>query len=167
MIAFPLSAMVGQENMRLALLLNAVDPAIGGVLISGRRGTGKSTAVRSLVNLLPEIIGVADCLYFCDPAVPQSMCSVCRERQARGEYLPLSNRPVPLVTLPLNASEDRVAGSFDLSSALQSGRRHFAPGLLAEANRGLLYIDEINLLNDHIADLLLDAAPLGVNRVEP
>jgi magnesium chelatase subunit D len=158
--------MVGQENMRLALLLNAVDPAIGGVLISGRRGTGKSTAVRSLVKLLPEITGVADCLYFCDPAVPESMCTECRERHKRGESLPVSNRPVPLVTLPLNASEDRVAGSFDLSTALQGGGCHFVPGLLAEANRGLLYVDEINLLNDHIADLLLDAAALGVNRVE-
>src|SRR6266699_993736 len=146
--AFPLSAMVG------------------GVLICGRRGTGKSTAVRALVGLLPKITGVADCPYFCDPAAPQSMCIECRARHARGETLPTGNRPVPLVTLPLNASEDRVAGSFDLSAALQSGRRRFAPGLLAEANRGLLYIDEINLLNDHIADLLLDAAALGVNRVE-
>ncbi|HEX6478846.1 MAG TPA: ATP-binding protein [Ktedonobacteraceae bacterium] len=166
MAAFPLSAMVGQENMRLALLLNAVDPSIGGVLICGRRGTGKSTAVRSLVKLLPEITGVSDCLYFCDPAVPQSMCSQCRERHARGESLPVSKRPVPLVTLPLNASEDRVAGAFDLSTALQGRGRHFAPGLLAEANRGLLYVDEINLLNDHIADLLLDAAALNMNRVE-
>lgn len=166
MVAFPLSAMVGQQNMRLALLLNAIDPMIGGVLICGRRGTGKSTAVRSLVELLPEITGVADCPYFCDPAMPHSMCSECRARHARGEFLPVSNRPVPLVTLPLNASEDRVAGSFDLSAALQSGGRHFAPGLLSEANRGLLYVDEMNLLNDHIADLLLDAAALGINRVE-
>ncbi len=166
MVAFPLSAMVGQQNMRLALLLNAIDPTIGGVLICGRRGTGKSTAVRSLVELLPEITGVADCPYFCDATLPQSMCSECRTRQTQGEILPISNRPVSLITLPLNASEDRVAGSFDLSAALRSGTRHFAPGLLAEANRGLLYVDEINLLNDHIADLLLDAAALGVNRVE-
>ncbi len=164
--AFPLSAMVGQQNMQLALLLNAIDPMIGGVLICGRRGTGKSTAVRALVGLLPKITGVADCPYFCDPAAPRSMCIECWTRHAQGEILATGNRPVPLVTLPLNASEDRVAGSFDLSAALQSGRRHFAPGLLAEANRGLLYIDEINLLNDHIADLLLDAAALGVNRVE-
>jgi magnesium chelatase subunit D len=166
MVAFPLSAMVGQQNMQLALLLNAIDPTIGGVLLCGRRGTGKSTAVRALVGLLPEITGVADCPYFCDPAAPQTMCIDCQARHARGETLPTGNRPVPLVTLPLNASEDRVAGSFDLSAALQSGGRHFAPGLLAEANRSLLYVDEINLLNDHIADLLLDAAALGVNRVE-
>src|SRR5437016_14561755 len=115
MVAFPLSAMVGQQNMQLALLLNAIDPTIGGVLICGRRGTGKSTAVRALVGLLPKIRGVADCPYFCDPAAPQAMCIACRARHARGEILPTSNRPVPLVTLPLNASEDRVAGSFDLS----------------------------------------------------
>src|SRR5712692_1417762 len=166
MTAFPLSAIVGQEKMRLALILNAIDAAIGGVLICGRRGTGKSTVARALTTLLPSITGVADCPYFCDPATPQSMCNECHARHQRGETLRRAQRPVPLVTLPLNASEDRVAGSFDLATALESGTRHFAPGLLATANRGLLYIDEINLLNDHIADLLLDAAALGVNRVE-
>lgn len=166
MTAFPLSAIVGQEKMRLALILNAIDAAIGGVLICGRRGTGKSTTARALTTLLPPITGVADCPYFCDPATPQSMCNECQARHQRGKTLPRAQRPVPLVTLPLNASEDRVAGSFDLATALESGTRHFAPGLLATANRGLLYIDEINLLNDHIADLLLDAAALGVNRVE-
>ena len=152
--------------MRLALILNAIDATIGGVLICGRRGTGKSTAARALTTLLPPITGVADCPYFCDPSTLQSMCNECKARHQRGETLPITQRPVPLVTLPLNASEDRVAGSFDLAFALESGTRHFAPGLLATANRGLLYIDEINLLNDHIADLLLDAAALGVNRVE-
>src|SRR5215467_11220188 len=166
MATFPLSAIVGQQHMRLALILNAIDPSIGGVLICGRRGTGKSTAVRALTTLLPPITGVADCPYFCDPAAPQSMCNECQTRHQRGETLPHAQRLVPLVTLPLNASEDRVAGSFDLAFALESGTCHFAPGLLATANRGLLYIDEINLLNDHIADLLLDAAVLGVNRVE-
>ncbi len=166
MATFPLSAMVGQQNMRLALILNAIDPSIGGVLICGRRGTGKSTAVRALTNLLSPITGVADCPYFCDPTAPQWMCSDCHLRYARNETFPLTQRPVHLVTLPLNASEDRVAGSFDLATALASGYSHFAPGLLAAANRGFLYIDEINLLNDHIVDLLLDAAALGVNRVE-
>src|SRR5579875_798851 len=166
MMPFPLSALVGQQKMRLALILNAIDAAIGGVLICGKRGTGKSTAVRALASLLPPITGVADCPYFCDPTAPQWMCSGCLARFERGEYLPTGQRPVPLVTLPLNASEDRVAGSFDLAGALESGVYRFAPGLLAKANRGLLYIDEINLLNDHIADLLLDAAALGVQRVE-
>jgi magnesium chelatase subunit D len=166
MTAFPLSAIVGQQKMRLALILNAIDPAIGGVLICGKRGTGKSTAARALTNLLPPISGVADCPYFCDPTTPQSLCNRCQTRVQQGETLPITLRPVPLVTLPLNASEDRVAGSFDLATALESGIRHFAPGLLAATNRGMLYIDEINLLNDHIADLLLDAAALGVNRVE-
>ena len=166
MTAFPLSAIIGQEKMRLALILNAIDATIGGVLICGRRGTGKSTAARALMTLLPPITGVADCPYFCDPSTLQSMCNECKPRRQRGETLPIAQRPVPLVTLPLNASEDRVAGSFDLAFALESGTRHFDPGLLATANRGLLYIDEINLLNDHIADLLLDAAALGVNRVE-
>jgi magnesium chelatase subunit D len=166
MATFPLSAMVGQQNMRLALLLNAIDPSIGGVLICGRRGTGKSTAVRALTNLLPPITGVADCPYFCDPTAPQWMCHDCQARYEREEAFPIAQRPVHLVTLPLNASEDRVAGSFDLATALASGLSHFAPGLLAAANRGFLYVDEINLLNDHIVDLLLDAAAMGVNRVE-
>ncbi len=152
--------------MRLALILNAIDATIGGVLICGRRGTGKSTAARALTYLLPPINGVADCPYFCDPTTPQSLCDQCQARLQRGETLPTTQHPVPLVTLPLNASEDRVSGSFDLAIALESGVRHFSPGLLATANRGLLYIDEINLLNDHIADLLLDAAALGINRVE-
>jgi magnesium chelatase subunit D len=166
MTTFPFSAIVGQHNMRLALLLNAVDAAIGGVLICGRRGTGKSTAVRALTSLLPPLTGVADCPYFCDPLVPELMCQSCHARYMQGKPLPTIQRPVPLVTLPLNASEDRVAGSFDLAMALQSGQRRFVPGLLAAANRGLLYIDEINLLNDALVDLLLDAAALGVNRVE-
>jgi magnesium chelatase subunit D len=158
--------MVGQQNMRLALILNAIDPSIGGVLICGRRGTGKSTAVRALTSLLLPISGVADCPYFCDPIAPQWMCNDCQGRYERNETLPIAQRPVHLVTLPLNASEDRVAGSFDLATTLASGVTHFAPGLLAAANRGFLYVDEINLLNDHIVDLLLDAAALGINRVE-
>jgi len=166
MSTFPLSALVGQHKMRLALLLNAIDPSIGGVLICGRRGTGKSTAVRALPALLPPLTGIADCPYFCDPLSPQAMCADCYTRYRRHEPLPTITRPVRLVTLPLNAGEDRVAGSFDLAIALESGRRHFSPGLLARANRGFLYIDEINLLNDYLVDMLLDAAALGINRVE-
>ncbi len=158
--------MVGQQKMRLALILNAINPSIGGVLICGRRGTGKSTAVRALTSLLPPITGVADCPYFCDPTAPQWMCNECQTRYDHQETYSIAQRPVHLVTLPLNASEDRVAGSFDLATALARGVSHFSPGLLAAANRGFLYVDEINLLNDHIVDLLLDAAALGVNRVE-
>jgi magnesium chelatase subunit D len=166
MATFPLSAMVGQQKMRLALILNAINPSIGGILICGRRGTGKSTAVRALTSLLPPITGVADCPYFCDPTAPQWMCSDCQTRYEHQETYSIAQRPVHLVTLPLNASEDRVAGSFDLATALARGVNHFSPGLLAAANRGFLYVDEINLLNDHIVDLLLDAAALGVNRIE-
>ncbi len=158
--------MVGQQKMRLALILNAINPSIGGVLICGRRGTGKSTAVRAFTSLLPPITGVADCPYFCDPTAPQWMCSECQTRYEHQETYSIVQRQVHLVTLPLNASEDRVAGSFDLATALARGVSHFSPGLLAAANRGFLYVDEINLLNDHIVDLLLDAAALGVNRVE-
>lgn len=166
MATFPLSALVGQQKMRLALILNAIDPLIGGVLIYGRRGTGKSTAVRALADLLPPLTGVVDCPYFCDPSADRWLCERCRTRLMHAERLPLLQRSVPLVTLPLNASEDRVAGSFDLALALERGERQFAPGLLAQANRGILYIDEINLLADHLVDLLLDAAALGIHHVE-
>jgi magnesium chelatase subunit D len=166
MIAYPFTAIVGQQQAKLALLLNAIDPLIGGVLLCGRRGTGKSTMARALTALLPQQRGVADCPYFCDPADPLMMCSSCRQRFTLGESLPIGQRPTPLVTLPLNAGEDRVAGSIDIAATLTSGSYHFSPGLLAQANRGILYIDEINLLNDHITDILLDAAALGIHRVE-
>lgn len=166
MVSFPFSAIVGQQQMRLALLLNAIDPSIGGVLLCGKRGTGKSTMARALTTLVPPITGIADCPYFCDPNALQWMCETCLLRIERGEQLPLATRSVPFVTLPLNASEDCIAGSFDLASALENGTRRFSPGLLATANRGILYVDEINLLNDHSIDLLLDAAASGVNHVE-
>jgi Mg-chelatase subunit ChlI len=146
-----------------ALLLNAVNPAIGGVLIKGSSGTGKSTAVRGLAELLPEIQVVADCPFSCDPRNP---CGSCRERIARGDTPPTVRRRRRIVDLPLNATEDRVSGSVDVARALVSGERALEPGLLAEANRGILYVDEINLLDDHLTDVLLDAAALGVNVVE-
>ncbi|MGQ9600756.1 MAG: ATP-binding protein [Anaerolineae bacterium] len=163
---YPFTAIVNQEAMRTALVLNAVNPEIGGVLIRGTSGTAKSTAVRGLAALLPAIDVVADCPFHCDPADARTQCATCQERVARGEKLPVITRPRVLVNLPLNATEDRVAGTLDLSRALREGIKALEPGLLAEANRGILYIDEINLLDDHITDILLDAAALGVNVVE-
>jgi Mg-chelatase subunit ChlI len=160
---FPFTAIVGQERLKQALLLNAVSPAVGGVLIKGTSGTGKSTAVRGLAELLPEIAVVADCPFSCNPHDP---CGSCRERVARGEQLPTVIRRRRIVDLPLNATEDRVSGSVDVARALKDGERALEPGLLAEANRGILYVDEINLLDDHLTDVLLDAAALGVNVVE-
>jgi Mg-chelatase subunit ChlI len=155
---------VGQERLRRALLTCAINPHIDGVLIRGPSGIGKSTAVRGLAALLPEIDVVAGCAFGCDPAAPE--CPACRARQTDAAPLPATRRPRRIVTLPLNATEDRVAGSLDLERALHDGVKALQPGLLAEANRGILYVDEINLLDDHLSDLLLDAAALGVNIVE-
>ncbi|HLM23933.1 MAG TPA: magnesium chelatase ATPase subunit I [Pyrinomonadaceae bacterium] len=156
---YPFTAIVGQEEMKIALLLNVVDPLIGGVLIMGHRGTGKSTAVRALSDLLPQIPVVDGCPYNCDPENP---CEQCSERGSLNSKL----APVPVVELPLGATEDRVCGTIDIERALSSGRKVFDPGLLARANRGFLYIDEVNLLEDHLVDLLLDVAVTGRNKVE-
>jgi magnesium chelatase subunit D len=158
-MTYPFTAIVGQEEMKLALILNLVDPLIGGVLIMGHRGTGKSTAVRALADLLPPIEVVAGCPYNCDPAQPCANCLTNHDRSSRSV-------PVPVVELPLGATEDRVCGTIDIERALASGRKVFDPGLLARANRGFLYIDEVNLLEDHLVDLLLDVAATGRNRVE-
>jgi Mg-chelatase subunit ChlI len=163
MVHFPFTAIVDQERLKRALLVNAVNPAIGGVLVRGPSGTGKSTAVRGLGELLPEIEVVADCAFSCSLQDP---CGSCKDRLTRGETLAAGRRPVRIVNLPLNATEDRVAGSIDIARALREGVKALEPGLLAEANRGILYVDEINLLDDHLSDLLLDAAALGVNLVE-
>jgi magnesium chelatase subunit D len=156
---YPFTAIVGQEEMKLALLLNVVDPLIGGVLIMGHRGTGKSTAVRALADLLPQITVVAGCPYNCDP---EDLCDQCRQNSDRDTRM----TAVPVVELPLGATEDRVCGTIDIERALAAGRKAFDPGLLARANRGFLYIDEVNLLEDHLVDLLLDVAVTGVNKVE-
>ncbi len=163
--AFPFAALVGQDEMKLALLVAAIDPSVGGVLVFGDRGTGKSTAVRGLAALLPEMRVVEGCRYCCDPADRAAWCEECRERKAKG---PLKTRaaPVPVVDLPLGATEDRVVGALDLERALSRGERAFEPGLLARANRGFLYIDEVNLLEDHLVDLLIDVAASGENVVE-
>ncbi len=165
-VLYPFSAIVGQEKMKRALLINAVEPRIGGLLIKGERGTAKSTAARALAELLPEIEVVADCPFSCDPHDEDGMCSDCLERWQRGEPLAVATRPTRLVTLPLNASEDRVVGTLDLERAVREGIKDFEPGVLAEANRSILYVDEVNLLDDHIVDILLDAAAMGVNIVE-
>ncbi|HEV2706937.1 MAG TPA: magnesium chelatase ATPase subunit I [Pyrinomonadaceae bacterium] len=163
---FPFTALTGQEEMKLALLLNAVSPAVGGVLVSGHRGTGKSTAVRALAELLPPVARVRGCPFNCDPSDTQNLCDDCRARHERGERLPRERAPVAVVELPLNATEDRVCGTLDIERALKEGVRGFEPGLLARANRSFLYVDEVNLLDDHLVDLLLDVAASGRNRVE-
>ncbi|MET0319747.1 MAG: putative cobaltochelatase [Duganella sp.] len=156
---FPFTAIVGQEQLRQALMLCAVDPGIGGVLIRGDKGTAKSTAARALADVLPPIERVAGCAFNCAADVPNEHCEICIER------LPATSA-VPFVTLPLGATEDRVLGSLDIGRALQGGHQSFQPGLLASAHRGLLYIDEVNLLADHLVDVLLDVAAMGVNRVQ-
>jgi magnesium chelatase subunit I len=169
---FPFSAIVGQDEMKRAILVTAVDPSVGGVLILGDRGTGKSTAVRALAALLPPIRATRGCAYHCDPARPSMSCPACREagwsRNAPGESrtCDVDLIPVPVVDLPLGATEDRVVGALDLEKALSHGQKSFEPGLLARANRGFLYIDEVNLLEDHLVDLLIDVAASGENVVE-
>jgi len=165
--AFPFSAIVGQDEMKRALIIAAIDPTIGGVLIFGDRGTGKSTAVRALASLLPPIRIVEGCAYNCDPARPASLCAACRAKAALGpDELKTKDAPAPVVDLPLGATEDRVAGALDIERALTKGEKAFEPGLLARANRGFLYIDEVNLLEDHLVDLLLDVAASGENVIE-
>jgi magnesium chelatase subunit I len=163
--AFPFSAIVGQEEMKTAILIAAIDPHIGGVLVLGDRGTGKSTAVRALAALLPSIKAVVGCRYGCDPQDKAGRCPDC-ERLRQGKPLKSHAIPVPVVDLPLGATEDRVVGSLDLERALSQGVKTFEPGLLAQANRGFLYIDEVNLLEDHLVDLLIDVAASGENVVE-
>ncbi len=160
---FPFTAIVGQEELTTALIINAIDPTVGGVLAFGDRGTGKSTAVRALAALLPQMQAVAGCRYGCDPADEAAWCEECRARATRPEVVAVS---VPVVDLPLGVTEDRVVGALDLERALTRGEKAFEPGLLARAHRGFLYIDEVNLLEDHIVDLLLDVAASGENVVE-
>ena len=163
---FPFTAIVGQERMRRALILNAVDTRIGGVLIRGERGTAKSTAARALAALLPKVSVVNDCRFGCDPDKPATWCTECKERFEGTTQIPSHVRTTSFVNLPVSATEDRVVGTLDIEQAIQKGERHFEPGVLASANRGLLYIDEVNLLDDHVVDVLLDSAAMGVNMVE-
>ncbi|MBB1092248.1 magnesium chelatase ATPase subunit I [Rhodopseudomonas palustris] len=162
---FPFSAIVGQEEMKLALLIAAIDQKVGGVLAFGDRGAGKSTAVRALAALLPKMKVVVGCRYNCDPDLPERFCEECKEKAKHGK-VKTAQVPVPVVDLPLGATEDRVVGALDLERALAKGEKAFEPGLLARAHRGFLYIDEANLLEDHLVDLLLDVAASGENVVE-
>ncbi len=164
-MTFPFTAIVGQDEMLTAILAAAIEPKLSGVLIFGDRGTGKSTAVRALAALLPEIDVVRDCVFHCDPADHQNLCDSCRARLAESN-LPSARKKIPVVDLPLGATEDRVVGALNLERALADGSKVFEPGLLARAHRGFLYIDEVNLLEDHIVDLLLDVAASGENVVE-
>lgn len=163
---FPFTAIVGQEEMKLALLLNVIDPRIGGVMIMGDRGTGKSTTIRALADLLPDIEVVAGDPYNSSTSDPDLQSVEVRQRAEAGETLESEQRQVPMVDLPLGATEDRLCGTIDIEKALGEGVRAFEPGLLAKANRGLLYVDEVNLLDDHLVDVLLDSAASGWNTVE-
>ena len=160
---FPFTAIVGQTPMKRALLLNAINPRIGGVLVRGKKGTAKSTAVRSLAALLPQVPVMPGCPYSCQPGSPQDVCQWCQQAGRSGSP---SARQVRIVDLPVGATEDRLVGSLDIEQAIKSGEKNFEPGLIASAHRGILYIDEVNLLNDHLVDVLLDAAAMGRNYVE-
>ncbi|MBM4285287.1 MAG: VWA domain-containing protein [Deltaproteobacteria bacterium] len=163
---YPFAALVGQDFLKKALILNAVNPRLGGVLVRGEKGTAKSTAARGLAALLPPMRVVAGCPFGCDPDNGDQLCEECARRRSAGEALPRRERPMPVVDLPLGTTEDRLLGTLDLERALKSGEKRFEPGLLAAANRGILYVDEVNLLDDHLVDVLLDAAAMGVNVVE-
>ena len=163
---FPFTAIVGQEEMKLALLLNVIDPKIGGVMIMGDRGTGKSTTIRALADLLPEIEVVADDPFNSHPSDPEIMGDAVRQLVEKGAEVPVTKKKVMMVDLPLGATEDRVCGTIDIEKALSEGVKAFEPGLLAKANRGILYVDEVNLLDDHLVDVLLDSAASGWNTVE-
>ncbi|MBL1208599.1 magnesium chelatase ATPase subunit I [Geminocystis sp. GBBB08] len=165
-VVFPFTAIVGQEQMKLALLLNVIDPKIGGVMIMGDRGTGKSTTIRALADLLPEIDVVAGDPFNSSPIDVEMMADDIRDKIDRQEELTIIQKKVPMVDLPLGATEDRVCGTIDIEKALSEGVKAFEPGLLAKANRGILYVDEVNLLDDHLVDVLLDSAASGWNTVE-
>ena len=165
-LVFPFSAIVGLDKLKLAILINAINPKIGGLLIRGPKGSGKSTIVRALADILPKIKVVKDCPFNCSPYDPSNMCPRCSERHKKGEKLPMEEREMVVVDLPLGSTEDRVVGSLDVEKAIKHGIEALEPGILAEANQNILYVDEVNLLPDHIADDLLDAAATGWNIVE-
>jgi Mg-chelatase subunit ChlI len=165
-IPYSFVAIVGQERMKKALILNVINPGLSGVLIRGEKGTAKSTAVRALAELLPEITVVDGCPFQCDPNDTDHLCQYCRANLAAGEKLASHRRKVQVVELPISATEDRVVGTMDLEHALKEGEKKIEPGILAQAHRGILYVDEVNLLDDHVVDVLLDSAAMGVNTIE-
>jgi len=165
-LVYPFSAIVGQSELKLALLLNAINPRIGGLLVRGQKGTGKSTTVRALVDILPDITVAKGCPFNCSPTDPTNMCPDCMEKYQAGKDTKAERRKMGIVSLPIGATEDRVIGSLDIEKAIGRGIRALQPGLLAEANQNILYIDEVNLLPDHITDSILDAAASGWNIVE-
>ena len=160
---YPFSAIVGQEQMKFALILNAINPRIGGVLIKGEKGTAKSTAARALAHLLPDRMVVEGCIFGCDPADMKNLCLDCQKKSP--DLIAKAGR-MRVIELPISATEDKVVGSLDIEHALKKGEKKFEPGILAQANRNILYVDEVNLLNDHIVDVLLDAAAMGMNFIE-
>ncbi|MFA5238063.1 MAG: magnesium chelatase subunit D family protein, partial [Methanoregula sp.] len=160
---YPFSAIVGQEQMKKALLLNAINPKIGGVLVKGEKGTAKSTAARALAHLLPDRLVVDGCIFGCDPVDKKAMCLDCQKKYPAVKTTTAAMR---VIELPISATEDKVVGSLDIEHALKTGEKKFEPGILAQANRNILYVDEVNLLNDHIVDVLLDAAAMGMNFIE-
>lgn len=163
---FPFSAIVNQDVMKKALILNVIDPTIGGVLIRGEKGTAKSTVVRALAELLPEQKVVKNCKFNCNPEDVSNLCLECREKLAKDGKLEFKYKNIKVVNLPVGATEDRVVGTIDIEKVLKEGVKSFEPGILAEANRSILYIDEVNLLNDHLVDVILDAAAMGENYIE-
>lgn len=163
---FPFTAIVGQDDMKLSLILNVINPALGGVLIKGEKGTAKSTAVRALAELLPAMESVHGCRFHCDPHETNHLCDNCANLLKAKNDLPVESVKMRVVELPVNATEDRVVGTLDIEHAIKKGEKKFDPGILAQANRNILYVDEINLLDDHVVDVLLDAAAMGVNTVE-
>jgi len=163
---YPFTAIVGQEDMKRALILNVINPSLGGVLIRGEKGTAKSTAVRALAELLPEKFQIEGCVFGCDPEDKSSMCAKCSEKMKAGLKLNKVLGKMKVVDLPVSATEDRVVGTLDIEHAIKKGEKKFEPGILAEANRNILYVDEVNLLDDHVVDVLLDSAAMGVNTIE-
>ncbi len=167
-IVYPFTAIIGQDLMKLALILNAVNPKIGGVLIRGMKGTAKSTAVRAIADILPEIQYIKSCSFNCNPSDPKEMCHTCQEKYQNNQIdeSDIDSKKMRVITLPINATEDRVVGTIDIKRALKEGLKFLEPGILAEAHRNILYIDEVNLLADNVADILLDSAAMGLNIIE-
>jgi len=163
---YPFTAIVGQEEFKTALILNIIDPSIGGALLTGPKGTGKSSLVRAVEDIFPAIDVVEDCVFKCNPFDPTSMCDDCRSRFVANKVLPKTQKKVHIITLPLSATEDRVVGSLDVEIALRKGIKVLQPGILAEANQNSLYIDEVNLLPDHLVDMILDVSASGWNVIE-